>query len=341
LDLRRSLPGTLLLLIGSGMIGIRAAPGVGGIGPPSLLAWMLLLVAGSWTVLAVGRLFRLRRGVLWVDRRILARDPPAVLGGPRQISRAGGGLLMIGALLALAGPHVGLVIGGMVVASVGAELVFRAGRRIPVLPLITLALLPAYWLLDAVAGPVGLSVEMLGQLPLSPAAARLLALPLGLVAWAWLGLWPLHGVVRPALLAPLGAALWLRVAWPAAADGLAHWQPIFVTLAVVGLWHAAADGRLASVFVALGFLAFATLGDASVAAGVVLLGAGLTLKLPRPMHGAPLVAFDALRRLGLASSAVGATIAFMAGLRAEVVLTVVAAAGLAYGYRAASPVNDL
>ncbi len=211
----------------------------------------------------------------------------------------------------------------------------------PVLPLVTLTLIPAYWLLHTVAEPLGLGVATLDQVPLSPAAARLLALPFALVTWAWMGLWPLHGAVRPVLLAPVGAALWIRVAAPAVGEGLLHWQPLVVAVAVAGLWHAAADGRLASVLVALGFAALASLRPQAVAAAGLLFGAALTLKLPRPPGGPSLVAFDVLRRLGFATSAIGALLAFMAGLRAEVVLTVLAAAGLAYGYLAASPLNDL
>jgi hypothetical protein len=282
-------------------------------------------VVGWWTVMLAGR---------------VARKPAAAMGQVRRMPRAGAALLLIGGALVLAGPHVGLVVGGMVLASVGAERTFRRGaRRIPVLPLVTLLMLgPAYWLLRTVAGPIGLGVGTLEQVPLSTAAARLLALPLGLVAWAWMGLWPLHGVVRPLTLAPLGAALWLRVATPAVAEGLAHWRPLFVALAVAGLWHAAAAGRLGSVLVALAFAALASLGPQSSAAAALLIAAAFTLELPRPKAGAALVTFEVFRRLGFAASAVGAMLAFMAGLRAEVVLTVLAAVGLAYGYRTASAV---
>ncbi len=338
----RSLPGALLMLGGTGAIGLRAAPIVAATGLQPVLAWALSIIAGWWALLLLGRLIRLRHGAAWLDRTLLARDPPAPLQGTARVPRAGAGLLLGGGLLVFAGSHAGLVIGGMLLASVGAELVFRRGtRRAPVLLVVTLALVPVYWLLHTVAGPIGLGLGTLDQIPVSPAAARLVALPLGLVAWAWLGLWPLHGVVSPVLLAPLGAALWLRLAAPVAADGLVHWQPLFVTLAVAGLWHAAAGGRLASVFVGLAFAALGSIGPSSVAAATLLLGAAVTLKLPRPARGAALIAFDALRRLGLAASAIGAMLGFAAGLRAEIVLTVLAAAGLVYGYRTASPVNDL
>jgi len=322
---RRALPGALLMLAGTAAIAIRAGPIVAAIGLPPVLAWAAGVVAAWWTLMLGGR---------------VAREPAAAMGHVPRVPRAGTALLLIGGALVLAGPHVGLVIGGMMLASVGAERTFRQGAcRIPVLPLVTLlALGSAYWLLRTVAGPIGLGVGTLDQVPLSSAAARLLALPFGLVAWAWMGLWPLHGVVRPVLLAPLGAALWLRVAAPAVAEGLAHWQPLFVALAVAGLWHAAAAGRLASVLVALAFAALASLGPQSSAAAALLIAAAFTLELPRPEAGAALVTVEVLRRLGFAASAVGAMLAFTAGLRAEVVLTVLAAAGLACGYRTTSAV---
>jgi hypothetical protein len=278
----------------------------------------------------------------WLDGALLAREPPATLGSLIAVPRVGVALLLAGAVFVLGGSHTAIVVGGMVLASIGAELLLgRGARRVPVLPLVTLALIPAYWLLHTVAEPLGLGVATLEQVPLSPAAARLVALPFALVTWAWMALWPLHGAVRPVLLAPVGAAFWIRVAAPVAGEGLVHWQPLVVALAVAGLWHAAADGRLASVLVALGFAALASLRPPAVAAAALLLGTALTFKLPRPTGGPPLFAFNVLRRLGFATSAMGAMVAFTAGLRAEVVLTVLAAAGLAYGYLAASPLNDL
>jgi hypothetical protein len=337
----RSLPGALLILAGAVAIAIRATPMIGSVGLWPVVAWAAGIVIGWWALLLAGRLLRLRAGLAWLDRAGLARKPPDTGSVPR-VPRAAVGGLALGALLVLFAPHAALLIAGLVLASVGAELTFRRGsRRIPVLPLVTLALLPAYWLLHTVAGPVGLGTATLDQVPLSPAAARLVALPLGLVSWAWIGLWPLHGAVRPVLLAPMGAALWLRMAEPLAAEGLLHWQPLLVALAVGGLWHAGADGRLASVFVALGFFALASLRPQSAAAAGLLFGAALGFKLPSPAGGVALTAFDVLRRLGFAASAAGAALAFAAGLQAEVVLTVLAAAGLAYGFRAASPRNDL
>jgi hypothetical protein len=340
-DARRSLPGALLILAGSTLIAIRAAPSVAALGLPVVAAWAVGPVVVWWLLVSAGRLVGLRRGVAWLDRVALARRPPTTLGSLPKVSRARAALLIAGAGLVFIAPHAGLVLAGMVLASVGAELTFRPRSLLPVLPLITLALLPAGWLLYTIAGPVGFELATLDQIPLSPAAARLIALPLAVVAWAWMGLWPLHGSVRPVLLAPLGAALWLRVAVPAAPDGLAHWRPLVGAAAVAGLWHAAADGRLASVLVALGFAALASRGPLSAPAAALLLAAAFAFKLPSPGGGLARAGFDAVRRLAFAGSAAGALLAFAAGLRAEVVLTVLAAGGLAFGYRAASPVNDL
>ncbi len=322
---RQSVPGALLVLVGAVAIALRAAPLLGSIGVRPVLLWGAGVTASWWALVAAGRLVRLRSAVAWLDRAVLARRPATTPGILSRAPRGAVGALVLGGLLMLLAPHVGLALAGMVVASVGAEAVFRGSRRVPVLPLITIALLPAWWLLGAVAGPLGLGTATLDQVPLSPAAARLVALPFGLVVWGWMGLWPLHGAVVPVMLAPLGAAFWLRVAEPVAAEGLAHWQPVFVALAVAGLWHAAADGRLTSVFVALALAALASLGPQSAAAAVLLLAAAL--------------AYDRARRLALAAAAAGAGLAFAAGLRAEVVLTVLAAAGLAYGFRSDAPLN--
>ena len=53
-------------------------------------------------------------------------------------------------------------------------------------------LLPAWWLMATIAGPVGLGVAALPAVPFSPAAERLLAIPSLIAAWAVAGLWPLH-----------------------------------------------------------------------------------------------------------------------------------------------------
>ncbi|MGH7628750.1 MAG: hypothetical protein ACREOF_05070 [Gemmatimonadales bacterium] len=330
IDRAQSIAGSTCILAGAAALAVRAASLVGSVGLLRVVAWGAGVAVAWWLLLLAGRLLRLPSALAWLDRAVLARRPPATLTGIPRVPRAALGILGFGACLVLFAPHAGLAIGGLVMAALGAELTFRGARRgVPVLPLVTLTLLPAWWLLHTVAGPVGLRIATLDQVPLSPAAARTVALPFGLVAWAWTGLWPLHGVVRPVLLAPLGAALWFRVAEPVAAEGLAHWQPLFVTLTAAGLWHASANGRLAAVFVALAFVALASLAPPSAPAAGLLLGAALALELPQPLA----------RRLGFAASAAGAGLAFAAGLQAEVVLTVLAAAGLAYGYRAASPAS--
>ncbi len=327
-DVRRSLPGALLILAGSAGIAVRSAPAVGAVGLVPVLGAAAGVVAAWWALVLGGRLLNARR-------------PPATPGRPSQIRPGGAAALLVGALVVAVAPSAALVMGGMVLAAIGAELtLLPSGRHVPMLFLITLALLPALWLLYTVAGPIGLATATLGEVPLSPAASRLLALPLGLVAWAWMGLWPLHGVVRSVLVAPLGAALWLRVGLPVSSEGLAHWQPLFAALAVVGLWHAAGTGRLPSAFVALALLALASLGPYSSAAAGLLLAAALGLSLPVASTPRARVAINLVRRLALGVSAGGAGLAFATGLRAEVVLTVLSAAGLAYGYHAAAPVED-
>jgi hypothetical protein len=337
----RSIPGAVLLLVGAVALGLRLVPQLGSIGARTALVWAAAAPAAWWILVGLGRLVRVYQAMARLDCALLARQPPTTLGRVARVSRPAVTLLVLGAALVFLAPLVWLVVLGLILAAVGAEMIFRSGPRVPVLPVVTLALIPACWLVQTVAGPMTLRLATLTDVPMSPAAARLVALPLGLVAWAWMGLWPLHGVVRPVLLAPLGVATWLRMAEPMAREGLLHWQPVFVGLAVLGLWHAAGDGRLASVFVALGFSALASLAPMSAAAAALLLAAALAFKLAKPSRAPALLLFDGARRLGFVTSCVGAELAFIAGLGAEAVFTVLAAGGLAYGFRAASPLNDL
>ncbi len=232
----------------------------------------------------------------------------------------------LGVLGAIAGPHAGLVFGGLGLAA-AADFLERRHRgiaRAPWLAATTLVLAPVWWFMAAVAGPAGLRLSALPQVPFSPAAERLIALPLGLVAWALLGLWPAHRLFPGGLLAPLGIALWLRVASPAASGGLEHWQPLLVPLGVLGLWAAALTGRGTSACNALAFIALASEAAGSVPAALILGATGLALAIapartPR----------SSAERLAWMLVALALPFVFGAGFRAQVTYTLFAGAGTA------------
>jgi len=232
----------------------------------------------------------------------------------------------LGALGTAVAPHAGVVFSGLALAAL-TDFLDRRQRgiaRVPWFPCIVLVLAPAWWLMATIAGPVGLSLSTLPEIPFSPAAERLIALGLGVVAWAALGLWPLHRVFPDGLLAPLGIALWLRVASPAVPAGLEHWQPLFVAAGVLGLLGAAVTGRGAAACNALAFVALAANAPASAPAALILGSTGLALRIaPR---GAPR---GAAQRLAWMLAALALPFAFEAGFRSQVIYTLIAGAGTA------------
>lgn len=252
-------------------------------GPGRVVAATLALGLGAAGAPLAGRLLHLGAALRWLDSRVLARSR-AEGGWPAPRSGDGPALAVagVGALALVVGRHVALAFGGAVAVAAGAQ--WYLGRRPsappPLLPLAVFVLLaPAYWLLATVAGPVGLGIGTLGDVPLSPAAEVLLALPLAAVVWGFAGLWPLHGFAPGPLLFPAGVLLWLRVAAPAVPDGLRYWEPLVGAAAVAGIWHAAATRRLPGAVSGLALLALAAAGPEAAPAvwGLALSGAGLAV----------------------------------------------------------------
>jgi hypothetical protein len=179
-----------------------------------------------------------------------------------------------------------------------------------------------------IAGPVGLRIASLGDVPLSPRAEVLLALPLALVAWSCLGLWPAHRLFPGGLLAPLGLALWLRVARPALASGLDHWQPLLMPLGVLGIWGGAITGRRAAALNALAFVALATEGPGSPGGALLLVAAALALGASRRLEASE--AWRGLaEQLAWAVALLALPLVLEAGFRRQVTYTLATAAGTA------------
>lgn len=328
-----------VLAVGSALVAVldrRSAPTIAGataLAPGGiLLAWGGggLVTAAPARALVLASLVEIGLGVgLLVAGWYLRFAPPADRDTPHPLAAAVG--LMLGALAAGFGPHVGLVVLGVIVAACAGHLLERAagGPRLPLAPAATILLLPAWWLMATIAGPEGLGLRTLGAVPFSPAAERLLAIPLLVAAWAVAGLWPLHRQLPGALVAPVGAFLLARVALPAVPDGLEHWRPLAMPLVVVGIWHAALSGRLPRVAVGVAWIGLLAPGPLGLVGAAFLLASGLAVELLERTSALRAGRFaPAAQAIPLVAFGWGALLAVGAGLRGEVVYTALAVGGL-------------
>src|SRR5262249_6544509 len=101
-------------------------------------------------------------------------QPRIVWPGVKSGSPLLGACFGLGALGVLAGPLVGVVFTGLWVTAV-ADFLDRRRRqmaRVPWLVIVAIALGPAWWFMATVAGPEGLGISALQDIPFSPAAER-------------------------------------------------------------------------------------------------------------------------------------------------------------------------
>jgi hypothetical protein len=329
----------LALVLGAAgaLAAVRDRPRTESVGAAAALVAGVLAVAWGGRVLAADvrpgpfaaavLIIAAAGALLWfVGRRVHFPGP----GDPiRQIPRGPATGLVIGALVAAAGRHlVAVFLGVMVTGWSGWRLARAAGgSRVPVAPVLTLVLVPACWLMATIAGPEGLRMATLGELPISPAAELAIAPALLLAGWAVSGLWPLHRQEPGPFSAVVGVLLVVRVAIPTVPDGLEHWRALALPVIVLGLWHAALSGRWSSVAVALAWVGVIAPGRAGPAGAGLLLAGGLILDLgPRLRPGRP--GRTLARAAGGLALSWGALLAVESGLRAEVVYTVLAVGGL-------------
>ena len=238
--------------------------------------------------------------------------------------------VLLGTGLAALGPHLSLVFFGGVLAAWGGWALTSgtAKRPTPLGPAITLLLLPVYWLLTTIAGPVGLAMRSLPDVPLSPAAERLVSAALLIVTGAM-------SLLIGAAAAPAAAVLLTRVGMGSLPDGLEYWRTIAYPLLVIALWVAAFRRRPDLVAVAGAFLGLLSLDRDGIAGGCILLVAALLLGLRRryaPDRGWVRVLLAFLLASGGLEALTGA-------LRVEVFYSVLATLGVGVALVTASPMS--
>ena len=254
-----------------------------------------------------------------------AAAPPAV-PQPARSDRIWAALVLLGALLAIVGPHLSLVAGGALLAAVASHVVahrWRAVVAFPLLPLlVAIGLGVVLYYADVIAGPVGLATDTLRDIPFSPSAAAMLAPFLALGAIGFFGIAP-RRLVPGAALAGIGVALVVRIGNVALRDGLTDWRTVLVPLGVLALWHAAITRRPAPVVAALAWLGAVAVSRAGAPGAIWLAGAAALTALL--VGSRPLVARHPIARAAAGAMAGwGGGLVFDALLRAEVVYAVIA-----------------
>jgi hypothetical protein len=266
--------------------------------------------AGIWLVT------RGARALAPLQRRASSATLPVVGRLPLVLGVAGGAA-------ALAGANAWIVVAGALCAACGPA---AGPRRAPVLPLLVAAgLLPALWFMHTVAGPVGLGITTLEEIPFSEAAEAVFAPMLALGAFGFFGLWPV-GRWGSRTLVPIGVALLIRLG-AAAPSGLEAWQTILVPLGVAAAVHAVISAEPEEAVAAWAWLACVTGGDR----GAILLGltAVLVAAIPSLTRRAGAAAGAWGGRAAWALAASGGALALESLLRAQVVYALLTALALA------------
>jgi hypothetical protein len=326
---RPSTASALPMVLGVALVGWLCAGLVIAGGLRVVVSAGVLGLAGTILIFG-GRASTSSRPAEELGRRIFGEPlRPRFPSGDRDWLVAAG--MAAGAVAVAVGPNLGLVCVGTIVAAWAAYLLFhpRGARPAPLAPALTLLLVPAYWLLRTIAGPVGSSIGALSLVPLSPAAESLITPALLLAAWGVTGLWPFHRQVPGALLGPVSALLLLRVGHPLVPGGLEQWQPLAVPLLVAGVWHAAARKRWPLLAAGAGVLGSVVLSPAGAVGAAWLIGAGLLLEVSAMRPPSDGRVTRAITTSAWVAAAWGGLLVLEGALRSEVVYSVFGAAGLA------------
>lgn len=318
-----------LLAGGLGLVAIALARGwrTGDrfrVAPLAVIGLILALPAIS-TGLVPLRALLLGLGGATVAHGALALIPaaswaPAVLppGRPWWV-----GVLL--ALTAVLSPH-------MVPLALGLVLLLAWLRWWTRAALAALLLVPVLVLASAIAGPIGLGMATLGEVPFSPYAAVIVGGALILAAFVVAGVLPFAWDRTSALVAPVAAFLLLRVVLPALPDAVTHWRSVAAGWLAAASVVAAVRGRPDAFLAASGLFVLLTgPGLVAGASGVLLavLGSGEVLR--QSGASAPWA-----RATGVVAAAVALALGLGAALEREVVYTVLMAA-TAMGLVARSP----
>jgi hypothetical protein len=328
---------TMLSLAAVAATGVATLPLLRAGGVVASVAAGIAIGAAGVALVALARGVRLADGVRWLDRVLLARPPRAAVARPwDSITRWALAIQAIGAAGALLVRQLDLLLAVVLVGVVAGTVLWYRRRAWPAWPVsgagVVAALLPAWYLLNHVAGEMPHTLAALRDAPYSPAFEVLVALLLLGAGWALLSLWPFHGVDLGPLAPLLGAAVVARVAGGLTPDGVVHWQAAFAPLAAIAAWHAAASRRVESAAIALGALGLLASGEGPHAAGVMLVGAGVAVGLLRLVEEAGL-RLNGRGRVLIGGGAVVVSVALLpaivGGLRMQLAYTVATALGAA------------
>ncbi len=324
----RDSAGGLLALLGGGVIVGTALPLLRPAGWAHAVAAGVALGAGLGVIGAglVGAASRLAR-------RPLHPEPGSSF--PRTPQGARSSLLGLGVILAVAAPHLYLVVGGAVIAALAAYAIARPTGigRIPIFPAVaTGALAFVAYYMGIIAGPAGLSVSQLPEAPLSVAAQAYLLPALAVGAAGFFGYWPFTALVPGTWLAPVGAALLLRLGAEGLPLGLEGWRTVAIPVGVIAAWGSALQRRPLALASSGAWMAcFAAGGGGAGGAWLLALVPVLGVHLAGGAAERPATQRSFLRdAVIVVLAALGGTLALDALLRVEVVYAVLAAAAAAF-----------
>jgi hypothetical protein len=250
-----------------------------------ILGAALALGATAITLTIICTLAQVGMTVDWLDRRLLEPRPlPLIPSLSCSADYAWFVALLFAALAVCLAPTLRAVaLAAVVAATLGHVLLRRqgGGTAVPVLPLLSLFMVPVVRFAATIMATANPRLLDLINGPFSPAAEMRIMVWVGIVAWGFSGLWPLHGVV-PAIITPLAGVLLLRLGAHAFPMGVDHWGPLFMPVVLLGLWHAAATvkipgrtrRRTASLLLALALFGILA-GGPGVSAGYWLLVAAV------------------------------------------------------------------
>ena len=315
---RRGLAGAGLALLALAAAAERVAPAGDAVFHGVNMA---LAVAGVLLVLLAPRVFR----------RADTFHPPADTGAePRRFDL----LLLGGLLLAMLAPHLLLVgLGAALALGWAAATALRARRPLALAVVLLGAgcLGVAFALMLIISGPVGGRLAVLPEAPFSLAAERLLVLLLGGAALLFTGVAPFSNPRRSAL-APLAAALLVRLVAPGFPEGLRAWQVPAMLLLALGLAWAAWRRSWPDAAIAAGLLTLWSGDPEAALPGSVLVAWGWIVATGATVAAARGVRLHP-RWAGLAAlpAGVAALPALTAALGAEVLIPVLAVLGVAGG----------